>query len=288
MTSVTKTIANELLDLDAAHAAFERDGFLIVPNALEATQVLAVDAAFKTHLARHPEDWANFSESFITAPDVLPRTDAFDGVIENARMFALLERLIGPDLAFEELALMQRKPTDNVGELKGWHRDIIRAYERRHEIDAISVVYYLTDVGPDDHCFSIVPGTHGPGVDMRTDDVQPGMEFDALGAAGSAFVFHARCIHAGKLKLGSRERRTIHLYFGHAATPRTSEWTEIPQRLAERHDPRLPPKLYAKAATTASVDGVGRRPRDLPAGLSTAEQLIHVQRAANRRPEVAA
>ena len=283
MNTLARTFANDVLDLDQARAAFERDGFLMVPNALDSAQVRAIDAAFKTHLRAHPEDFACFSDSFITAPDVLPRTEAFDPVIENPRMFPLLERLIGPDFALEELSLIQRKPTDDVGELKGWHRDIIRAYERRHEIDAISVVYYLTDVAERDHCFSIVAQTHGPRVDMRPQDVKPGMEFDALGPAGSAFVFHARCIHAGKLKLGSRERRTIHLYFGHAHTPRTSEWTEIPPRLANRRDPHLPPKLYAKASMQQSVDGVGRRPLGLPPGSSTAEQLMHVQRAANRR-----
>ena len=281
MTALATTFANDVLDLDGARAAFERDGFLIVPNALDAAQVRELDTAFKNHLDKHPEDWAHFSASFITAPDVLPRTEAFDLVIENPRMFPLLERLIGPDLALEELAIMQRKPSDDVGELKGWHRDIIRAFERRHEIDVISVVYYLTDVTERDHCFSIVPGTHGPRVDMHPQDVRPGMEFDAIGAAGSAFVFHARCIHAGKLKLGSCERRTIHLYFGHAAAPRTSEWTEIPTRLAARKDPHLPSQLYAKALMKETVDGVGRRPRGLPPGTSTAEQLIHVQRAAN-------
>lgn len=272
-------------DLDEAEATFARDGFLVVPNALSPSLVRTLDTAFEAHAHDHPEDWAHFSESFITAPDVLPRTEAFDAAIENPVLYPLLERLVGADFAFEELSLMRRKPTDNVGELKGWHRDIIRAHERRFEIDVVSVVYYLTDVGPQDHCFSIVPGTHGPKADLRPDDIRPGMEFDALGPAGSAFVFHARCIHAGKLKLGSRERRTLHLYFGKASLPRTSEWTEIPPRLATRKGTGLPTHLYAKAATKQTVDGVGRRPRDVPPGTSTADQLIHVQRAANRKTE---
>ena len=170
MKTLARTLANDALDLDEARAAFERDGFLMVPNALDPAQLRDIDAAFKAHLRAHPADFACFSDSFITAPDVLPRTEAFDPVIENPRMFPLLERLIGPDFAFEELSLMQRKPTHDVGELKGWH-----------------------------------------------------------------------------------------------------------------HDPHLPPRLYAKACVTQSVDGVGRRPRGLPAGSSTAEQLMHVQRAANRK-----
>jgi Phytanoyl-CoA dioxygenase (PhyH) len=272
------------MSLAAFKSQFDREGFLVVPGALEPAQVSRLDRAFLDHLELWPEDWARFSDSFITTPDVLPRTDAFDFAIENPKLRPLLEALIGPDFAFEELDLIQRKPVDDAGELKGWHRDIIRAYERRFEIMPISVVYYLTDVTEKDHCFSIVPGTHGPRVDMRPEDVRPGMETDALGPAGSAFIFHARCIHAGKLKPRSAERRTIHLYFGQADAPRTSEWTTIPPRLADKRDPALPPKLYAKARMTQSVDGVGRRPRDLPPGTSTADQLLHVQRAANRKP----
>jgi hypothetical protein len=284
MTAALSDFEGHALDFDAAQAAFDRDGFLVIPGALTKAQVAATDAAFLRHLDRHPEDWARFSESFITAPDVLPRTDSFDHLIEVPMALRLMEKLIGPRFAFEELDLILREPTENVGELKGWHRDIIRAYERRFEIDAISVVYYLTDVGPSDHCFSIVPGTHGPRADMRPEEVSEGMEFDALGPAGSAFVFHARCIHGGKLKLGSKARRTIHLYYGPADAPRTSEWTEIPPRLAGRRAEHLPPTLYAKANMKASIDGVGRRPRDMPPGTSTAEQLIRVQRAANRKP----
>ena len=148
MKTLARTLANDALDLDEARAAFERDGFLMVPNALDPAHVRDIDAAFKAHLRAHPADFACFSDSFITAPDVLPRTEAFDP---------------------------------------------------------------------------------------------------------------------------------------HADTPRTSEWTEIPPRLANRHDPHLPPRLYAKAGVTQTVDGVGRRLRGLPARRSTAEQLMHVQRAANRR-----
>lgn len=269
---------------EALVAEFAETGFLVIPDALPPAEVARLDAAFDRHWTDHPEDWARFSESFIEAPDVLPRTDAFDALIENRPMLDLVRDLMGCDIALEELDLMVRNPTDDVGDLKGWHRDIIRAYERRHEIEAISVIYYLTDVGPNDHCFTTVPGTHGPRVDMRPEDVRPGMEIDALGPAGSAYVFHARCIHAGKLKLGSRQRRTIHLYYGPADRPRTSEWTEIPARLADKVDPTLPPTLYAKARMAESIDGVGRKPRGMDPSLTTVDLLMHVQRAANRRP----
>ena len=264
--------------------AFQRDGFVVIPDALSSSQVATLNTAFTRYETEFPQEWSRFSESFIHTADVLPHMSDFDATIENPVVLPFLQRLLGEKLAFEEMSLMIRNPTDNVGELKGWHRDVVRAFDRRHEIKVLSVVYYLTDVTAQDHCFSIIPGTHdGPHGTMRPEDVQPGMEVDALGPAGSAFVFHARCIHAGKLKLGSRPRRTMHLYYGQYGEPRSSEWTTIPPRLANKHDPSLPPWLYAKAGVRDIIDGTGRKPRDVPADMTTAQMLIHVQRRANQK-----
>ena len=268
--------------LDDTAAEFHRKGFVVIPDALSPAQVAALNSSFTRYETEFPNEWSRFSESFIHTADVLPHMDAFDATIENPVVLPLLGRLLGVKLAFEEMSLMIRNPTDQVGELKGWHRDVIRAFDRRHEIKVISVVYYLTDVTEKDHCFSIIPGTHaGPGGDLRPEDIRPGMEFDAIGAAGSAFVFHARCIHAGKLKLGSRQRRTMHLYYGQYGEPRSSEWTTIPPRLAYKQDPALPAWLYAKAHVQDIIDGTGRKPRDVPPDMTTAQMLIHVQRRAN-------
>ena len=268
---------------DASVQEFERNGFVVIPNALSATQVRELNVAFDGYIHEFPQEWSHFSESFIHTADVLPRVADFDRVIENPVVLPFLQRLLGDKLAFEELSLMIRNPTQSTGELKGWHRDIIRDYARRHEIKVISVVYYLTDVTEHDHCFSIIPGTHNALVDLRPQEVHPGMETDAIGPAGSAFVFHARCIHAGKLKLGSRQRRTIHLYYGCFGDPRSSEWTEIPARLYTKEDASLPQHLYAKAQLRDIIDGVGRKPRDVPPEMTTAQMLIYQQRRANQK-----
>src|SRR5262249_6939027 len=156
--------------------------------------------------------------------NVLPRTADFDFAIENPVTLNLLRRILGEEITFEELSIMIRNPTDNVRDVKGWHRDLTRDFDRRREIDAVSVIYYLTDVAESDHCFSIIPKSHNRLVDLRPEEVTPGMEFDVVGPAGTALLFHACCIHAGKLKFASRQRRTLHLYFARSGQPRTSEW----------------------------------------------------------------
>ena len=205
------------MDPEKLASYFEENGFVVLPEALPKPHVEELNRAIDFDLSAHPMEWAHFSESFVQTVDVLPRTSVFDRTIEHPKILELLRRLIGEDLTFEEFSILIRNPTKETSDHKSWHRDIIRDFERRFEIDAISLVYYLTDVTDKDHCFSIIPGTHGPRAAMRPEEVEPGMEVDLLALAGTAILFHARCLHSGKLKPESRQRRTLHVYYSRAS-----------------------------------------------------------------------
>ena len=58
---------------------------------------------------------------------------------------------------------------------------IYREYDRRMEIDAVSIMLYLTDVTETDHCFAIVPESHNRLVDL-----------DPLEVPADAGVVHGR------------------------------------------------------------------------------------------------
>lgn len=259
---------------------FTEQGFLVLPDFLSAEQVAGLNKGVDDSLTGRPEDWWRLSDSFRQAPNVLPRTDLFDFTIEQRPILDLVENWFGENISFEEFSILIRDPTENLNEAKGWHRDITRDYSRREEIDAVSLIYLLTDVEEDDHCFSIVPRSHDRLLHLRPNEHKPGDEVDILGAAGTAILFHARCLHCGKLKLKGRQRRSLHIYYSRAGGPRTSEWTDIPKRLYAKTDPSLPVQLYSKWNATDVFDGTGKKPRNLPAGLSMAEMLREVQRRA--------
>ena len=263
---------------------FDRQGFVLVPDALTADQIARLNKSIDRYQESYPNEWVDFPGSMTQTVNLLPRTAVFDFAIENPVTLNVLRCILGEEITFEELSIMIRNPTGNGRDVKGWHRDLTRDFDRRREIDAISLIYYLTDVTEADLCFSIVPESHNRLVDLRPEEVASGMEFDVAGPAGTALVFHARCIHAGKLKPTSRQRRTLHLYYAHSNQPRTSEWSDIPARLASKIDPRLPPRLYSKWNMTEVFDGTGKKPRDLPAHLSAAEMIRVVQQRANQPP----
>jgi len=262
---------------------FERQGFLSVPNALAAEQISAFNREIDHYLKQFPDEWVRFDVSLVQTVNVLPRTSAFDAAIENPVTLDLLRGLLGEEISFEEFSIMIRYPTTRTMDIKSWHRDITRDYQRRMEIQAISLIYYLTDVTETDHCFSIIPETHNRRVDYRPEDVVPGMERDLLGPAGTAVLFHARCLHSGKLKPTSRERRTLHLYYARHGQARTSEWTDIPVRLYQKHDPTLPAHLYSKWNLTDVFEGTGKKPKDLDPAMSAADMIREVQRRANQK-----
>lgn len=271
-----------LSDTQAICSEFAEKGFLVVPGALSLQLSSMMDRAFDKFMQERPGEWVHLSDANSTAANVLPHVSDFDSAIENPVTLNILRVLIGEDVTFEEFGMMLRKPTSQVQDLKGWHRDLTRDYNRRMEIDAVAVVYYLTDVSAEEHCFSIIPETHNRLVDLRPEEVRPGMEFDVVGPAGTALIFHARCLHAGKLKPNSRIRKTLHIYYSRAGKPRTSEWSDVPARLYEKVDPSLPPRLYSKWNVMEVFEGTGKKPRDFDPSLSTAEMIREVQRRANR------
>lgn len=268
------------MDFQPAAREFHERGFLVVTNVLTAEQLLALNRAVDHDLAQHAADWVTFDESLVETADALSRTDAFDFTIENPITLSILRGLIGELITLEEFEVMIRNPTAKTQDLKAWHRDATRDYDRRMEIEYVSLVYYLTDVSENDHCLSIVPESHYRLVDLKPAEVEANSEFDIIGPAGTAVIFHGRCIHAGKLKPHSRQRRTLHIYFARSDQPRYSEWTDIPPRLYQKSDDSLPPLLYSKWNESKVFEGVGKKPRDLPEFVSISEMLREVQRRA--------
>jgi hypothetical protein len=276
-SAITQTADHRALALE-----FHERGFLIIPNALSSTQLSLLNGVVDRDLEKHKDKWVTFDESLIETPDVISRTGEFDFTIENPLTLGIMRYFLGELITFEEFEIIIRNPTAKTQDVKAWHRDATRDYNRRMEIEYVSLVYYLTDVTERDHCLSIIPGSHYGRVDLNPMEVTPGSEFDVIGPAGTAVIFHGRCIHSGKLKPHSRQRRTLHVYYARSDQHRYSEWTEIPERLYNKTDDLLPPLLYSKWNPAAVFEGVGKKPRDLPSSMSTAEMIREVQRRANR------
>ena len=276
---------SELENHKQAVEALDVNGFTVIEDALSPEQVSSLNQAVDRFWEEHPEQWVGLSDSQRQAPNVLPSTDEFDFVIENPKILGVLARVHGDDLAFEDFGIMLREPTQDLYDPRGWHRDLTRDHRRRKEIQAIQIIYYLTDVSESDHCLTIVPESHNRLIDLRVEEVQPDGGREIQAPAGSAVIFHVRCIHAGRLKPESRQRRTLHLYYAHRSLPRITEWSDIPERLYKKEDPALPPHFYSKWNATEIFDGTGKKPIDMDPNTSAVEAVKEVQRRAREQVE---
>lgn len=237
---------------------FERDGFLVLPGVLTAAQVAELNAATDRHRQQFPRLWLERGEGGRSqSVHALLSCPQFDSGILHPVVLPLVEALMGDDVVFEEHSVMIRAPIAQDPPATAWHRDVRHLPEQTFCLYSLSVVYYLSDVDESTHCFACVPESaavkRGPPAQLPACDGAAGR--DLLGPAGTAVLFNAGSCHAGRLRCTPRERRTVHIYYGHASQPPLSEHTVFPRRLSHHRSPRVR-RLFARPnQITRAVDG---------------------------------
>ncbi|MDA0836645.1 MAG: phytanoyl-CoA dioxygenase family protein [Planctomycetota bacterium] len=237
-------------DSKQIQAQFDELGYILVPDALNADQVKAINEAFDSDLQQN--DWPlKRGDGHLQDANILLRLPALDISVESPAVMPIVTALMGEVATFDEYSAMIRNPTDEIPEKPAWHRDFKRTEEFPFGIYALSLVYYLSDVSESDHCFAVVPRSHNRDINVEAGKHGEENEVDILGPAGTAVFFHTALLHTARLRRGSRQRRTIHIYYGHADTPQISSYTDVPERLRNKVDPLLPAKFYSKRRATA-------------------------------------
>jgi ectoine hydroxylase-related dioxygenase (phytanoyl-CoA dioxygenase family) len=167
---------------------------------------------------------------------VLLSCPTLDVGIMHPVVLPLVTELVGEDIVCEEHSVMFRAPIDEEPPATNWHRDVRNEPTHPLGIHGLSVVYYLTNVDESTHCFSIVPETAA----VKRSGELPACDGvagrDLFGAAGTAVLFNGGSCHAGRLRRTAQERRTVHIYYGHADQPALSEHTIFPRRLLDHPD----------------------------------------------------
>ena len=102
----------------------------------------------------------------------------------------------------------------------GWHRGV-RAHPNGHIIEGrflcpmVKAFFCLTDVGPGEGEFVVVPGSHRTGFEIDTNRIDlPGQRvFDDV-RAGDVIVFNEALLHNGRPNPSGKTRQTIIVNFG--------------------------------------------------------------------------
>jgi hypothetical protein len=231
-------------DLEAQVAFFRAHSYVVLPNLLSGAQVTRLNEAIDRDRERHPFMWYCEGQRDYNC-NLLLSEPIFEITIRQPRVLALVERLMGGPISFEELSVRHTEPSREARPT-GWHRDRPHWLEHPLHLDYPQVIYYLTDVDEGTHCFTISPEpADGEALD-KDQQIERGGTVYFHGQAGSAILFNAAALHGVTIRRTERHRRIVQVYYGHPHRPCLSEVTLIPPRLWRDHpDPEIR-RFYGK------------------------------------------
>jgi len=202
--------------------AFDRDGFLIVPRALEPQDVdrliaegdrLAEPFVKKPHLVDRPE------YNHLDLRPGLLRLKAFFALVAHSTTVSLVVQLLGPNIHLHSTALIYKRPENPDAEpfRRGWHRDIRIARDLGHAglpLVGVKVCYCLTDfLQPDCGMTLMARGSHlktEPLAIPRGEVDPPDIEIcDPKMNAGDALLFENRIFHTAAPNLSERVSKVV-------------------------------------------------------------------------------
>lgn len=207
---------------------FDLQGYLVVPNALSATDVAHLNAAMDTAIAQET-DREMQTHRF---GRLLSRGTTYHFLIDHPQITPYLEELLGPNFRLDhEYADVIRTGKGPIGTtLHGGATPFDPAqyfhYQNGRMYNGLTVVAYtLKDVLPGDGGFACVPGSHKsnypfPSAWYELEEPHPCVQ-RVTGRAGTAIIFTEALTHGTLPWHGADERRTVFLKY----SPHPVSWS---------------------------------------------------------------
>ncbi len=223
----------------AQRRAFEADGFLIIPQAIDAATVAGLTSASDRLLQSFLDDPAKIQMQLRQG---VVQEEAFDQLVSNSATVPLIVQLLSPNIQLHSASLIYKKPQDphTTAPRRGWHRDIGIAEDLGQAglpRLGIKVCYCLTDFAkPNSGMTMMARGTHRNETPLAipADAVDPPTVVDPLLHAGDAILFENRTFHTAAPNLSQRTSKVV--IYGYAYRwMKTDQYLDPPdQRVLQR------------------------------------------------------
>ena len=239
---------------------FAENGYLNLGKVLS-------DAEVERHLAFYDRDWDEFGyfwkplghhqtincHALVSWPEI-------DELIRHPRLVAPMQDLMGGPICFSEICVRHMAPYEGTGH-QGFHRDRPHWLEHPLRMDYIQVMLYLSDVGPETHCFSLSPESIHDEILEKEKQLEKAGSVDMHGPAGSAVIFNVSVLHAATVRPTQQQRKTVQTYYGHPQRSWLSNDSVIPTSLwRDNFDPEVQSfygNLNPKSRAYAAAFGAG-------------------------------
>ena len=248
-------------------SAFEADGFLIVPQAIDAATVACLTEASDRLMKSFLDDPAEIQMQLRQG---VVQEEAFDQLVSNSATVPLVVQLLSPNIHLHSASVIYKKPQDphTTEPRRGWHRDIGIAEDLGQAglpRLGVKVCYCLTDFAePNSGMTMMARGTHlnETPLAIPTGAVDPPTVVDPLLRAGDAILFENRTFHTAAPNLSQRTSKVI--IYGYAYRwMKTDQYLDPPdQRVLQRTtndiDWQLLGGYYNVDEISPGIDRLGR------------------------------
>lgn len=199
----------------------QKDGYVLMENALTPEQVALMSAAYDRQLALHPP---KPGASRVEVPRFLERDSVFEDLMDLSTVFPIARTLIGADIELASGGELDHKFAHTPAYI-GWHDDFVGMtnvpYPRQNFW--VRCTYFLSDVTPESGPFTLLPGTHlathGCPPDLKNEAGQPLTlpdQVGIVGPAGSCLIDNTEIWHTNTPNTGDLPRRLLMLLYKHA------------------------------------------------------------------------
>ena len=199
---------------EAQRRGMDTDGFLVIPQAIDAETVAGMTEAADRIMASFTDDP---KRGYLQLREGIVQEEAFDPLISNPATVSRVVQLLSPNIHLHTASLLYKKPQppDTTPASRGWHRDIGIAEDLGHQglpRIGIKVCYCLTDFPePDSGMTLMARGSHlnGGPLAIPKGEPDPPTVVDPCLRAGDAVLFENRTFHTAAPNLSDSTSKAI-------------------------------------------------------------------------------
>ncbi len=237
--------------LEDITALMQRDGYVLMENALTPAQIAALSGPYEQQLALHPPaSGATRSE----VPRILERDPAFEILMDLPTVFPVARALIGADIELASGGELDYKLPRTPAYI-AWHNDFQWMadvpYPRQNFW--VRCTYFLSDVKDDTGPFTLLPSTHLENracpPEMNHVGGQPKVipgQIGITGPAGSCLINNTEIWHTNSPLTGDLPRRLIMILYKHAWMKQWQQGYETTAEFAARQTDPLRQQLVGR------------------------------------------
>ena len=214
------------MDPQQASAAYDAQGYVYIPGALQGDLIEQVQAAFDRAVEKK------------ALPDLLNQDDIFLDLVDHPAWFSVARDVVGGDVQLRYIRGGIVQPNTDSG--SGWHCDLsdLNGVYLPDSVIMTKLFVYLEDVPENGACLALVPGSHRydlghPPPDIDTHEAMP-HHAKMVVTAGDAVLMNGYTWHARFHNQSATPRKIIESSYIHAWMKAQYQFDDFSARLQER------------------------------------------------------